>query len=189
MPWPRLKKSVKNGVKGISMKHLVLMVLATSFLAGCTTTQSTNNGQANYLRGTKKCSGELIQQAFTNASNMAQVSIGMEKQAAFAVMGVPQKYESFALKDDRVLEAMFYRTGSEDCYGASDAEPFTPLVFKDGILIGFGADYYRVMIKPALRKAPPAPKAKPAPVHQQAPVYQYQYPYGYPQGYVPVPVY
>ena len=115
------------------------------------------------------CTPAAVQQARYVVVNMARVPLGGHKIQVVGTLGNPQKIESFMLTDGSMVEVMFYRTGEPGCPGMPTDDRFTPFVFQNAQLIGYGNDYYRAFILPSL-KGLATPNA--APQHMQ----------GYPQG-------
>ena len=101
------------------MKHLYLAFAAVLFItAGC--------ASLNPYKVAEK-----------NISNSKQLRIGMTKAEVLAVMGEPEKNESFAKPD-----LWFYYYDCNWLDGFITEEECFPLVFADGKLIGFGNNFY-----------------------------------------------
>ncbi len=95
----------------------------------------------------------------TNISNLTQVSKGMTEREVLRAMRQPYEYDTICIGED-VYDIWFYTT-SPTVLGQSRMVPqnLTPLVFKNGILIGQGYNIYdAILLK---RGAPPkAPTLK-----------------------------
>jgi hypothetical protein len=82
-----------------------------------------------------------------NVNNMARLYPGMDEFDVLQVMRRPYSEESFALGADE-YKVWFYVTRVTGL-GQSRmvAQNLTPFAFRNGILIGWGYDYYRWMLK------------------------------------------
>ncbi|MBE6358900.1 MAG: DUF3192 domain-containing protein [Lentisphaerae bacterium] len=72
-----------------------------------------------------------------NIRNSKQLRIGMTKAEVLAVMGEPEKNESFSKPD-----VWFYYYDCNWLDGFVTEEECFPLVFADGKLLGFGNNFY-----------------------------------------------
>lgn len=95
-----------------------------------------------------QCTPQNIQKARYVIVNMARVPLGGHKIQVVGTLGNPSKVESFMLQDGNMLEVMFYRTGEPGCLGMPTEDRFTPFVFQNGVLLGYGNDYYRAFVLP-----------------------------------------
>ncbi len=77
------------------------------------------------------------QDAEKNLQNAAKLRVGMTKEAVLAVMGPPQQDEVYCKPD-----LWFYYTQPNWVDGLVTEDECMPLVFKDGVLIGWGNEYY-----------------------------------------------
>jgi|GEM_PF-2463858 len=124
---------------------------------------------------TSFCNPQTIQQARYVVVNTARVPLGGHKIQVVGTIGSPQKVESFALSDGSMVEVMFYRTGEPGCPGMPTEDRYTPFVFQNGSLIGYGNDYYRSFILPSLKTLATPPQQRHAPQnrYQTAPTQQH----------------
>jgi outer membrane protein assembly factor BamE (lipoprotein component of BamABCDE complex) len=78
-----------------------------------------------------------------NNYNLSQVRVGMSQQQVASMMGRPYKTEIYETKET-TYDIWFYITKKMN-FGQTHVLPrnLTPLVFQQGILQGWGRDYYR----------------------------------------------
>lgn len=129
----------------------VAPLFALVFLSGCVPVQQRP-------LHTVACNPQSIQQARYVVVNTARVPLGGHKIQVVGVLGNPQKVESFALHDGSMVEVMFYRTGEPGCPGMPTEDRYTPFVFQNGALLGYGNDYYRAFILPSLKNVAVPPQ-------------------------------
>lgn len=81
-----------------------------------------------------------------NTFNMAYIRIGMSEDQVYNVMGRPYDIETYEM-DEEYFEVWFYVTRRVDL-GQTRLVPgnFTPLVFQDGFLVGWGKNYYNHLL-------------------------------------------
>lgn len=72
-----------------------------------------------------------------NIENSKQLRVGMTKEQVLAVMGEPLTEEKFT-----TANLWFYYTSTKWHDGLVSEDECTPLVFQDGILTGWGNEYY-----------------------------------------------
>ena len=77
------------------------------------------------------------QDADRNLHNAEKLRVGMNKEEVLAIMGPPQQNEVYTKPD-----LWFYYTQPNWIDGLVTEDECTPLVFKDGKLIGWGNEYY-----------------------------------------------
>jgi hypothetical protein len=77
-----------------------------------------------------------------NRANLVKLHIGQDRNTVLKIMGRPYKTESY-VRDGRVLDFWLYLTEGKSITDRrlTDAN-FTPLAFEDGILKGWGRNYY-----------------------------------------------
>ena len=95
------------------------------------------------------CAGSPVQtgaEARQNRDNMINLNIGQTKEKVLAIMGKPYKTEMYK-SGAEPLEYWFYLTEGKAVYGDLDDSNFTPLSFENGILQGWGRNYYDSTIK------------------------------------------
>jgi hypothetical protein len=76
-----------------------------------------------------------------NNQLMLTLNPGQTKQEVLKIMGGPSRNERYSL-DKKQIDVWYYRTDSFLTGSWDDDEYFTPMVFEDGILVGWGKDYY-----------------------------------------------
>lgn len=81
-----------------------------------------------------------------NTFNMAYIRIGMSEDQVYDIMGRPYDIESYDI-DKEYFEVWFYLT-RKVALGQTRLVPgnFTPLVFQDGFLVGWGRNYYNHLL-------------------------------------------
>ena len=81
-------------------------------------------------------------ESMKNREKMLELQIGMTKEQVKALMGQPYKTEAYQ-DEGGVLEFWLYMTEAVtiDNRQLSD-ENFTPFAFRDGVLVGWGRNYY-----------------------------------------------
>ncbi|MCF7790449.1 MAG: DUF3192 domain-containing protein [Victivallales bacterium] len=75
---------------------------------------------------------------YKNTRNTEKLKVGMTKKEVFRIMGEPLMYEAYAKPDQ-----WFYYTDWDWADCAKTKKECTPLVFKNGRLIGWGRVFYR----------------------------------------------
>lgn len=103
--------------KEIDMKRLILVMLM--FLA---------------------CGCSFVQTVKDNNNSLLTLKNGQTKEEVLKIMGNPARNERYT-QNDKILDVWYYRTGY-DIY-AIDENNFTPVIFKNDKLIGWGTDCYR----------------------------------------------
>ncbi|MBW8015071.1 MAG: DUF3192 domain-containing protein [Planctomycetes bacterium] len=90
------------------------------------------------------CQGSPIQtgwEAGGNRKAMLGLSIGQSKADVVEVMGQPRKTEAYS-RDGTNIEFWLYLTEGVGINRKMTDEHFTPLVFENGKLAGWGRNYY-----------------------------------------------
>ena len=100
------------------MKHVWLPVVCAVLLAGCATVNP-------------------YQRAKENVENSKRLRVGMTKAEVLAVMGEPERRESFNQPD-----VWFYYFDINWLDGFITEDECFPLLFKDGKLLGWGNSFY-----------------------------------------------
>jgi outer membrane protein assembly factor BamE (lipoprotein component of BamABCDE complex) len=85
------------------------------------------------------CSYEKI--AKKNNELMLTLDRGQTKQEVLKIMGNPSKNEKY-FADNNEMDVWFYRTSSFVSGGWDSDDYFTPMVFENGKLTGWGNDFY-----------------------------------------------
>lgn len=90
---------------------------------------------------------ETYAQSQQNVDNLIRVSSGMSTEEVMQIMHPPYRMETFQIGEDS-YEAWFYVTKVTALgQGRLMHNNMTPLIFKDGILIGRGYDHYRWVLR------------------------------------------
>ena len=116
-------KNKRDKTLGGNMKK-VLLVFIIFFLAGC-----------SYGKIAKR-----------NNDLMLTLNMGQAKQEVLHVMGNPSKSEQY-FRGGKQIEVWYYRTSSFETGGWNSDDYFTPMVFQDGKLVGWGKDFYSQKIE------------------------------------------
>jgi hypothetical protein len=85
-----------------------------------------------------------------NSSKLVKLEIGYSKDQVLGIMGDPRKPEKYVV-DSSVYDIWFYRTGHNADYMETDDE-FTPIVFINGKVAGWGRNYYDKTLKVKLEQ-------------------------------------
>lgn len=135
----KLKFSAGISMKGVIMRKAAVVCVVFVLIAGCTSS--------------------LDRVRAANRRNLMKLSVGMTKERALATMGhrsgggwfgepkVNSPYKSEILPSgDKTFEVLYYYTDAKSAiYIANPAtvtdDELTPLVFDNGKLIGWGADF------------------------------------------------
>lgn len=160
------------------MNKLFVISLLAIGLSACTAMQGSNNyGSSNVKEGdimwdaskpapqigqrfVSQCPQPIIDTAFTNAANMANLQPGMDKPSVYRVMGIPQRATSVRLTDNRLYEVLYYLIGAPNCVAAADVPmegDYLPVIFNGGRMVGYGQVFYDTQVAPQLFQAVPAP--------------------------------
>jgi len=81
-----------------------------------------------------------------NRDLMLTLNTGQTKQEVLQLMGNPEKNEQY-YRTDKKIDIWYYRTSSFESGGWDSDDYFTPMVFEDGKLIGWGEDFYDRKVK------------------------------------------
>lgn len=76
-----------------------------------------------------------------NNEAMLTLKIGQAKEEVLEIMGKPSRSQSY-FRGGKQTDVWYYRT-SPDVLDWGIDDNFTPMVFKDGKLTGWGKDYYQ----------------------------------------------
>ena len=79
-------------------------------------------------------------EASSNRDKLSELHIGMSKDEVLQDMGKPWKTEAF-MKDDKPHVVLYYVT-QRIPDGTTTDEEMTPVVFRDGTLIGWGRRFF-----------------------------------------------
>ena len=72
---------------------------------------------------------------------MLKLSIGQTRDQVLATMGKPYKTETYVIAG-KPVEFWLYLTEGKEIYGTLRDANFTPLAFENGVLMGWGRNYY-----------------------------------------------
>lgn len=101
------------------------------------------------------CAGGLSSLAYENQTNINRLTAGMTKAAVMEVMGTktaktrdgivanPFRSEIFQDKSGTQYEVLYYVTEKNRAYQPLKVGQTTPLVFKNGVLVGWGNESLR----------------------------------------------
>lgn len=89
------------------------------------------------------CGCSVFKEAKKNNEAMLSLNAGQTKEEVLKIMGNPAKTEKYFLRGVDT-DIWYYRT-AVDIYGI-EQDNFTPIIFEDGELIGWGKDYYQKKI-------------------------------------------
>jgi len=81
-------------------------------------------------------------EAERNRENMLRLNVGQTKDQVLTVMGKPYKTESYIIDGKPVEFWLYLIEGTSTDYKRFTDANFTPLSFEDGILKGWGRNYY-----------------------------------------------
>jgi hypothetical protein len=104
--------------------------------------------------------------ALINIDKISQLRFGMTQEEVYQIMRYPSKEDQLVVDAD-CYDIWFYVTkGSILDQKAMVARNFTPLIFKDGIFIGKGCEYYSELVRRSKIVQSPAPTTQP-PIKQE----------------------
>ncbi|QJR82876.1 DUF3192 domain-containing protein [Alteromonas pelagimontana] len=116
------------------MKHcvLILALLAPIALSGCVI--SVGGDEGNY-------SSDWEDREFNNRQHISKLQEDMSYESVVQKMGVAD-FNELHQKEDGVYRILFYRTQRTMDDGVTTKDECTPLVFKNGSLVGWGDSAY-----------------------------------------------
>ena len=104
------------------MKKLMFLLLILLLLSGCgLVTLSTTSIEAS-----------------VNQSNLQKLSIGMNSAQAKEIMGAPNKTEAFSLAESKKVLVWCFLTEGRAPFRRLDDPNYTPVVFENDIITGWG---------------------------------------------------
>lgn len=116
---------------------LLSVLTFSAILSGCVIAVGDRDDESN-----GNADWEKIQQY--NLGYINQLSLGTEATAVRKSIGAPAFVELFT-KNGQQVEVLFYRTQHERSDGETSKDECTPLVFKQGVLVGVGAKAYQIL--------------------------------------------
>ncbi len=129
------------------MKKVLLFILFFILVSGCS-----SNSAYKKATGEKPIKMHIEEMRAINNSRLQKISLGMKKQEVKEIMGTktfyqrnpytlvpnPYRIESIRTEAGKNYEIIFYYTDLKKQDGALTDDEMTPLVFENGILIGWG---------------------------------------------------
>ena len=116
---------------------LLSVVICTLLLNGCVIAVTDGKKGSHW---TKSKSWQQYHE--DNRYKIAKLSLGEDYQQVLTDLGTPQFSEQF-LKDESSYRIFFYATSRD---GGMSKEDCTPVVFKDGVLVGWGQAAYSAIL-------------------------------------------
>lgn len=114
---------------------LIGVISLASVLSGCVIAVGDHDDEYNGNEDWKK-----IQQF--NQSYINKLALGVDSASVRKSLGAPAFVELFK-KNGEEVEVLFYRTQHEHSDGETSKDECTPLVFKQGTLVGLGDKAYQ----------------------------------------------
>lgn len=109
---------------------IVLMcILLFSFFVGCDTFYNWESTMAR------------------NNENLLKLEMNMSKEQVISIMGKPLFNEAYKSIKGKSLIIYFYFTERKIADGSMTKDECTPIVFEDGLLIGWGSEFYKVKLE------------------------------------------
>jgi hypothetical protein len=104
------------------MKRLMLLLAISLLLSGC--------GLVTLTSTSIEASG--------NKDNLQKIEIGMNSKQVKGIMGAPNKTEAFSLAEGKNVLVWFFLTEGRAPFRRLDDPNYTPMVFENDILTGWG---------------------------------------------------
>lgn len=82
-----------------------------------------------------------------NRTNLMKLELDMTKSKVVQIMGTPTLNEAYKTEDEGELVILFYYTNRKWADGNYTKDECIPIVFKNGILIGWGDEFYQNILK------------------------------------------
>lgn len=116
------------------MKHLILAAALISpfTLTGCVISVGGDDGHY---------SSDWQDREYNNRKHISQLETGMTYESVVRKMGVAD-FNEMHDKNDHAYRVLFYRTQRTMDDGVTSKDECTPLVFRDGVLTGWGDGAY-----------------------------------------------
>jgi outer membrane protein assembly factor BamE (lipoprotein component of BamABCDE complex) len=119
------------------MNYLKVLTVATAMMAlsGCVVAiggKDENGSNNSSWKKTQKLNNQVI----------SQLNLGTALDSVRGQLGTPDFSESFREGDNETV-VLFYRTHHQHSDGETTKDECTPLVFKNGVLTGWGEKAYR----------------------------------------------
>jgi hypothetical protein len=116
-------------------KLLISALVATPFLSGCIVAVS--DGEAEYGWNSKHNGTNWQKQQKSNREKIANLVSGTDYKTVIKQFDTPD-FSELVSKGDNVFQILYFSTNSKHSDGKVTKDECTPLVFKDGKLVGFG---------------------------------------------------
>lgn len=116
-------------------KLLIAALIATPFLSGCIVAVS--DGEAEYGWKSKHNGKNWQAHQKSNRDKIANLVSGADYSAVIQQFDTPD-FSELVSKGNTVFQVLYFSTNSKHSDGKVTKDECTPLVFKDGKLIGFG---------------------------------------------------
>lgn len=115
-----------------------LLVIPLSFsLTGCIIVNSDEVDPNNW-----SSSSDWKKQQKENNEKIASLKLGESFESVKSLMGTPDINEAYE-EDGKSVQVLFYRTEHKHSDSQTTKDECTPLIFKDGSLVGFGHKAYQ----------------------------------------------
>lgn len=118
------------------MKKLLLCAaLSLPLLTGCVVAVSDGNVESGWGHNYSKSDWQVTQR--NNRDTIAKLALGTSYNEVIAQFSTPDFSESLE-KNDQVYQILYFATQSKHSDGKVTKDECTPLLFKNGKLVGFG---------------------------------------------------
>ncbi|RDV24387.1 DUF3192 domain-containing protein [Alteromonas aestuariivivens] len=120
------------------MKHaaILLTVLAPALLSGCVVSVG-GDSDSHYQ-------SDWEEREYNNRKHISKLEKDMTYEAVMRKMGVAD-FNELNQKQDGTYRILYYRTQRTADDGITTKDECTPLVFRDGLLIGWGDSAYALL--------------------------------------------
>ncbi len=122
-----------------TLKLVLIAVPLTLYMTGCVIVAGDDDHNDWNSSNSKESNWKKEQRI--NNDNIADLKLGQSLEKVRAIMGTPRFNEAFKT-DDESVQVLFYRTQHLHSDGETTKDECTPLIFKDGVLVGFGSKAY-----------------------------------------------
>ncbi|GAB2994298.1 DUF3192 domain-containing protein [Psychrosphaera aestuarii] len=127
-------------MKNSAFKLLIALPLALS-MTGCIIVASDDGHDADWISSKSNSDSHWKEEQRVNNDKIASLQIGDEFEKVRGIMGTPKFNEAFE-SEGKSVQVIFYRTRHKHSDGETTKDECTPLIFKDGTLVGFGKKAY-----------------------------------------------
>ena len=94
---------------------------------------------------TKDSGNDALEQQRHNRVAVPKLQLGTPIGSVRDELGEPHFAEAFS-RDDGEYRVLFYRTHRVDADGDTTRDETTPVVFRDGAVVGIGEDFYKRLV-------------------------------------------